>query len=76
MRLKKIQHVKLWVVMVTAAVFWTIGAGFFGDLDAKSDESYEGLKIFAGHNTNLFQATASGPGVFRGGGPQNKVWGR
>ena len=33
--------------MVTAAVFWTIGAGFFGDLAAKSDESYEGLKIFS-----------------------------
>jgi carboxyl-terminal processing protease len=47
MRLKKIQHVKLWMVMVTAAVFWTIGAGFFGDLSAKSDESYEGLKIFS-----------------------------
>ena len=47
MRLKKIQHVKLWMVMVTAAVFWTIGAGFFGDLDAKSEETYEGLKIFA-----------------------------
>jgi carboxyl-terminal processing protease len=47
MRLKKIQHVKLWMIMVTAAVFWTIGAGFFGDLAAKSDESYEGLKIFS-----------------------------
>jgi carboxyl-terminal processing protease len=47
MRLKKIQHVKLWMVMVTAAVFWTVGAGFFGDLAAKSDESYEGLKIFS-----------------------------
>jgi carboxyl-terminal processing protease len=35
------------MVMVTAAVFWTIGAGFFGDLAAKSDESYEGLKIFS-----------------------------
>ncbi|MGD2037015.1 MAG: S41 family peptidase [Desulfobacterales bacterium] len=33
--------------MVTAAVFWTIGAGFFGDLAAKSEESYEGLKIFS-----------------------------
>ncbi len=33
--------------MVSAVVFWTIGAGFFGDLAAKSDESYEGLKIFA-----------------------------
>jgi carboxyl-terminal processing protease len=47
MNLKKIQHVKLWMVMVTAVVFWTIGAGFFGDLAAKSDETYEGLKIFA-----------------------------
>lgn len=47
MNLKKIQHVKLWMVMVVAVVFWTIGAGFFGDLAAKSDETYEGLKIFA-----------------------------
>jgi carboxyl-terminal processing protease len=47
MKLNKIQHVKLWVVMVTAVVFWTIGAGFFGDLAAKSDETYEGLKVFA-----------------------------
>jgi len=44
---KKIQHVKLWMVMVTAVVFWTIGAGFFGNLAAKSEETYEGLKIFA-----------------------------
>jgi carboxyl-terminal processing protease len=47
MRFKKIQHLKLWMIMVTAAVFWTIGAGFFGDLAAKSEESYEGLKIFS-----------------------------
>jgi len=47
MKLKKIQHVKLWMVMVTAVVLWTIGAGFFGNIAAKSDESYEGLKIFA-----------------------------
>ncbi len=47
MRLKKIQHVKLWMVMVAAVVLWTIGAGFFGNISAKSDESYEGLKIFA-----------------------------
>ncbi len=33
--------------MVSAVIFWTIGAGFFGDLAAKNDESYEGLKIFA-----------------------------
>jgi carboxyl-terminal processing protease len=47
MNSKKIQHVKLWMVMVAAVVFWTIGTGFFGDLAAKSDETYEGLKIFA-----------------------------
>ena len=47
MKLKTIQHVKLWMIMVTAVVFWTIGAGLFGDLAAKSDESYECLKIFA-----------------------------
>jgi carboxyl-terminal processing protease len=47
MKSKKFQHVKLWMIMVFAVVFWTIGAGFFGDLAAKSDETYEGLKIFA-----------------------------
>ncbi len=47
MNSKKIQHVKLWMVMVAAVVFWTIGAGFFGNIAAKSDETYEGLKIFA-----------------------------
>ena len=47
MKLTKIQNVRLWMVMVIAVIFWTIGAGFFGDIAAKSDESYEGLKIFA-----------------------------
>jgi len=47
MSLKKIQHVKLWMVMVVAVVFWTIGSGFLGNLAAKDDETYEGLKIFA-----------------------------
>ncbi|MEJ2731560.1 MAG: S41 family peptidase [Deltaproteobacteria bacterium] len=37
------------MIMVTAAVFWTIGAGFFGNFAAKatSDDSYEELKIFS-----------------------------
>ncbi|MGD9174947.1 MAG: S41 family peptidase [Desulfobacterales bacterium] len=47
MKLKKMHNVKLWMIMVSAVVLWTIGAGFFGDLAAKNDESYEGLKIFA-----------------------------
>jgi carboxyl-terminal processing protease len=47
MKLKKMHKVKLWMIMVSAVVLWTIGAGFFGDLAAKNEESYEGLKIFA-----------------------------
>ncbi len=47
MSLKKIQHVKLWMVMVAAVVFWTIGSGFLGNLAAKDEQTYEGLKIFA-----------------------------
>jgi carboxyl-terminal processing protease len=47
MDLRKIQHAKLWVVMVVAVVFWTIGSGFWGNLAAKDDETYEGLKIFS-----------------------------
>ena len=47
MKSKQTQNVKLWMIMVSAVVLWTIGAGFSGDLSAKNDESYEGLKIFA-----------------------------
>jgi len=47
MNLKKFQHVKLWMLMVAAVVFWTIGSGFLGNLAAKDEETYEGLKIFA-----------------------------
>ena len=47
MKLRKMQHVKLWMVMVTAVVLWTIAAGVFGNTAAESDDSYEELKIFA-----------------------------
>jgi carboxyl-terminal processing protease len=47
MSVKKIQHVKIWMVMVAAVVFWTIGSGFLGNLAAKDEQTYEGLKIFA-----------------------------
>ena len=33
--------------MVAAVVFWTIGSGFLGNLAAKDEQTYEGLKIFA-----------------------------
>ena len=42
----KTRHVKLWLLMVIAVVFWTIGTGFYRDLAAKSEETYEELKVF------------------------------
>lgn len=33
--------------MVAAVVLWTIGSGFLGNLAAKDEQTYEGLKIFA-----------------------------
>jgi carboxyl-terminal processing protease len=43
----KTRHIKLWLLMVVAVVFWTIGTGFYRDLSAKSEEAYEELKIFS-----------------------------
>ncbi|MBW2336293.1 MAG: S41 family peptidase [Deltaproteobacteria bacterium] len=44
---KKTRHVKLWLLMVIAVVFWTVGTGFYRDLSAKSEEAYEELKVFS-----------------------------
>ena len=33
--------------MVIAVIFWTIGTGFYRDLSAKSEETYEELKVFS-----------------------------
>ena len=38
---------KLWLLMTTAAVFWTFLAGVNRDLSAASDETYRGLKLFS-----------------------------
>jgi len=43
----KTRHVKLWLLMLIAVVFWTIGNGLYGDLSAKSEDTYEELKIFS-----------------------------
>jgi carboxyl-terminal processing protease len=43
----KTRHVKLWLLMVIAVVFWTVGNGFYRDLSAKSEEAYEELKVFS-----------------------------
>jgi len=44
---KKPQHVKLWLLMIIAVVFWTIGTGFYRDLSAENEDTYEGLKVFS-----------------------------
>ncbi|UCD77580.1 MAG: S41 family peptidase [Desulfobacterales bacterium] len=44
---KNQRHVKLWLLMVIAVVFWTIGTGFYRDLSATSEQTYEELKIFS-----------------------------
>ncbi len=43
----KNRHVKLWLLMLIAVICWTIGTGFYRDLSAKSDDVYEGLKLFS-----------------------------
>jgi carboxyl-terminal processing protease len=47
MIIAKTRHVKIWLLMVIAVVFWTIGTGFYRDLSAKSEEAYEELKVFS-----------------------------
>jgi carboxyl-terminal processing protease len=46
MTIKPKRHIKLWLVMAIGVVCWTIGAGFYRDLSADSEETYKGLKLF------------------------------
>ena len=39
------RQVKLWLLMVIAVLFWTIGTGFYRDLSAKNEDTYEELKV-------------------------------
>jgi len=45
--IKSWRQIKLWVTVAVAVGFWTIGAGFFRDLSATTDETYKGLKLFS-----------------------------
>jgi carboxyl-terminal processing protease len=47
MNIKKKQHIKLWIVLLIAVVFWTVGSGFYRNLSAKGAETYKGLKLFS-----------------------------
>ena len=47
MTTRKNRHAKLWVVLLIAVVFWTIGSGFNRGLSAGNEETYKGLKLFS-----------------------------
>jgi carboxyl-terminal processing protease len=47
MNIKPNRHVRLWVVMIVAAIFWTVGTGFYQNLSASNEETYKGLKVFS-----------------------------
>lgn len=41
------RHLKISLVVALAVAFWILGPGFYRDLSANSEETYEGLKIFS-----------------------------
>lgn len=47
MTVTKSRHWKLWLAVIAAVIFWTIGTGFNRDLAADNEETYEGLKLFS-----------------------------
>ncbi len=47
MNFKKKQHIKLWLALLIAVIFWTVGSGFYRNLSAKGAETYKGLKLFS-----------------------------
>ena len=47
MNLNKKQHIKLWLALLVAVVFWTVGSGFYRNLSADGAETYKGLKLFS-----------------------------
>jgi len=46
MTVKRKGSIKLWMVLATAVVLWTVGGGFLKDISASNDETYKGLKLF------------------------------
>jgi carboxyl-terminal processing protease len=47
MNINNKQKIKLWLVLLIAVVFWTVGSGFYRNLSAKGEETYKGLKLFS-----------------------------
>ncbi|HHP7233070.1 MAG TPA: S41 family peptidase [Desulfobacterales bacterium] len=47
MTVLRTRHWKLWLAVIAAVIFWTIGTGFDRQLAAENEETYEGLKLFS-----------------------------
>lgn len=47
MTIKKQKHIRLWLAVAITVIFLTMGTGFYGDLEAKSEEAYKSLKVFS-----------------------------
>ena len=47
MKDRKTRHINLILIIGVAILFWTTGTVFNGDLAAKDEETYEGLKVFS-----------------------------
>ncbi|MFO7712787.1 S41 family peptidase [Desulfosarcina sp.] len=47
MTARKTRHLKMWVAMVLVSVLLILGHGFYRDLSANNEETYQGLKLFS-----------------------------
>ncbi|MDY6791721.1 MAG: S41 family peptidase [Thermodesulfobacteriota bacterium] len=47
MIIKKRKHLRLWIALTVTVIFLTMGTGFYGNLEAKSEETYQSLKVFS-----------------------------
>jgi carboxyl-terminal processing protease len=47
MTARKTRHLKMWVAMVLVSAALILGHGFYRDLSANNEETYQGLKLFS-----------------------------
>jgi carboxyl-terminal processing protease len=47
MRIEEKRHIKLWIAVIITVIFLTMGTGFYGNLEAKGEETYKSLKVFS-----------------------------
>jgi carboxyl-terminal processing protease len=47
MIIEKKKHIKLWIAVAITVIFLTMGTGFYGNLEAKGEETYKSLKVFS-----------------------------